>query len=81
MSILSKNLGLISMLIGILLNITTFTYLAQPMNLIIIVSIIGLILSGLSLYLKNKKKWMSLLGGLFNLIPLAYLVLLFFALA
>lgn len=55
MSILSKNLGLISMLIGILLNITTFTYLAQPMNLIIIVSIIGLILSGLSLYLKNEK--------------------------
>lgn len=80
MTSLSKNLGLVSIVLGCLLNILVFAYLASSMMAMILLAIIGIVLSIVSLFLKYEKKWVSLLGLVLNLIPLLYFALLFVAL-
>lgn len=80
MTSLSKKLGLVSIVIGCLLNILVFAYLASSMMAMILLAIIGIVLSIVSLFLKYEKKWISLLGLGLNLIPLLYFALLFVAL-
>ena len=80
MTILSKKLRLVSIVIGCLLNILVFAYLTSSMIAMIVLGIIGIVLSILSLFLKYEKKWVSLLGLVLNLIPLLYFALLFVAL-
>ncbi|MFQ9955509.1 MULTISPECIES: hypothetical protein [Erysipelotrichales] len=80
MTSLSKKLGLVSIVIGCLLNILVFAYLTSSMIAMIVLGIIGIVLSILSLFLKYEKKWVSLLGLVLNLIPLLYFALLFVAL-
>ena len=80
MTSLSKNLALVSIILGCLLNILVFAYLTSSMNAMILLGIIGIVLSILSLFLKYEKKWISLLGLGLNLIPLLYFALLFVAL-
>ena len=75
-----KKLGLVSIVIGCLLNILLFAYLTSSMIAMILLGIIGIVLSILSLFLKYEKKWISLLGLGLNLIPLLYFALLFVAL-
>ena len=62
MTSLSKKLGLVSIVIGCLLNILVFAYLTSSMIAMILLGIIGIVLSILSLFLKYEKKWISLLG-------------------
>lgn len=80
MTSLAKKLGLVSIVIGCLLNILVFAYLTSSMIAMIVLGIIGIVLSILSLFLKYEKKWVSLLGLVLNLIPLLYFALLFVAL-
>lgn len=80
MTSLAKKLGLVSIVIGCLLNILVFAYLTSSMIAMILLGIIGIVLSILSLFLKYEKKWISLLGLGLNLIPLLYFALLFVAL-
>lgn len=80
MTSLAKKLGLVSIVIGCLLNILVFAYLTSSMIAMILLGIIGIVLSILSLFLKYEKKWVSLLGLVLNLIPLLYFALLFVAL-
>ena len=80
MTSLAKKLGLVSIVIGCLLNILVFAYLTSSMIAMIVLGIIGIVLSILSLFLKYEKKWISLLGLGLNLIPLLYFALLFVAL-
>ena len=80
MTSLSEKLGLVSIVIGCLLNILVFAYLTSSMIAMILLGIIGIVLSILSLFLKYEKKWISLLGLGLNLIPLLYFALLFVAL-
>lgn len=80
MTSLSEKLGLVSIVIGCLLNILVFAYLTSSMIAMILLGIIGIVLSILSLFLKYEKKWISLLGLVLNLIPLLYFALLFVAL-
>ena len=80
MTSLAKKLGLVSIVIGCLLNILVFAYLPSSMIAMIVLGIIGIVLSILSLFLKYEKKWVSLLGLVLNLIPLLYFALLFVAL-
>ena len=80
MTSLAKILGLVSIVIGCLLNILVFAYLTSSMIAMIVLGIIGIVLSILSLFLKYEKKWVSLLGLVLNLIPLLYFALLFLAL-
>ena len=80
MTSLAKKIGLVSIVIGCLLNILVFAYLTSSMIAMIVLGIIGILLSILSLFLKYEKKWVSLLGLVLNLIPLLYFALLFVAL-
>lgn len=80
MTSLAKKLGLVSIVIGCLLNILVFAYLTSSMIAMIVLGIIGIVLSILSLFLKYEKKWVSLLGLVLNLIPILYFALLFVAL-
>ena len=80
MTSLSQKLGLVSIVIGCLLNILVFAYLTSSMIAMILLGIIGIVLSILSLFLKYEKKWISLLGLGLYIIPLLYFALLFVAL-
>ena len=51
MTSLSKKLGLVSIVIGCLLNILVFAYLTSSMIAMILLGIIGIVLSILSLFL------------------------------
>ena len=79
MTSLSKKLGLVSIVIGCLLNILVFAYLTSSMIAMIVLGIIGIVLSILSLFLKYEKKWVSLWGLVLNLIPLLSFALVFVA--
>ena len=59
MTSLAKKLGLVSIVIGCLLNILVFAYLTSSMIAMILLGIIGIVLSILSLFLKYEKKWIS----------------------
>ena len=81
MTSLSKKLGLVSIVIGCLLNILVFAYLTSSMIAMIVLGIIGIVLSILSLFLKYEKKWVSLLGLVLNLIPLLCIIVCRFRLS
>ena len=55
MTSLAKKLGLVSIVIGCLLNILVFAYLTSSMIAMIVLGIIGIVLSILSLFLKYEK--------------------------
>lgn len=82
MSNVYKSVGIVSIVLGILASIFMFTSLGQAVSLLnpLVIGIIGLILAILSIVLKYEKKWISIIGILLNVAPLAYFVLLFFAL-
>lgn len=46
---------------------------------LIVLEIVGVVLAAFSLYLKQQKKWIGIVGLVLNLIPLIYLTLLFLA--
>ena len=72
MTSLAKKLGLVSIVIGCLLNILVFAYLTSSMIAMIVLGIIGIVLSILSLFLKYEKKWVSLLGLVFCIIVCSF---------
>lgn len=78
-----KNIGIASIVLGVLANVFMFTDLGQICGIfipILLVAIIGLILSVLTMVLKYEKVWISIVGLLLNVLPLAYFVFLYVAL-
>ncbi|MGN0144265.1 MAG: hypothetical protein ACI398_04735 [Clostridium sp.] len=80
MSILQKNMNIIGAILGIITAATLVGNIFGTLMPTILIGILGLILSILSIVLKNDKKWIGIAGILLNGIPLAYLAFLYLAL-
>ncbi|HAT4214918.1 hypothetical protein P5F33_09840 [Clostridium perfringens] len=73
-----KNTGVISVFIGILVNLFLFTKLGSFFNTvipIILIGVLGICISVISI-INSDKKVVGVIGGLINLIPLAYFFIL-----
>lgn len=80
---LYKSKGIVSIVLGILANVFMFTDLGQISGMLIpilLIGSIGLIISVISIVLKYEKKWISIIGLLLNVSPLAYFAILYFGL-
>ncbi len=73
----SQIIGLSSLIIGCSLNVVLFTSLINSMIAVILLAVMGVALAPFSLSLKPEKKWIGIAGLVLNLIPLAYMAILF----
>ncbi len=81
MNFLSKRLGLFSLILGAILTILLFSNFTQlSVLLLILLSIIGVILSAISLVSKKETKWICILGLVLHVYILAYITFLCLAL-
>lgn len=81
MTNLNKILGIIGILIGILVNCCLLTGIIDiPFVAIIVLTIVGVIISFVSIKLGNKKKLIGIISAVLNLIALAFIGLLFITL-
>lgn len=80
MGVLQKNMNIVGAILGVV-TVTTFGgNVFGTLIPAILIGILGLIVSIVSVVLKNDKKWIGILGILLNGIPLAYLTFLSLAL-